>query len=161
MAEQEIGRLQRRDRSIRAGHVLVWVVVLALSLATGNDELVSPGTAATMGLLLFVSGLGLFGWAVVHLGQACWGMVEPVTEQVLVVGPYRFVRHPMYLGAIISLLGFAVAFRSLWGVAATLVVFVPASIWRARLEERAMARCFGSRWEDYARRTCFLMPPFC
>jgi protein-S-isoprenylcysteine O-methyltransferase Ste14 len=85
--------------------------------------------------------------------------VEPVTDKLITTGPYRLVRHLLYLGMFLATIGLAVAFRSLWGMLITLALFIPAGLWRARLEEEALARRFGAEWEDYAAMTYFILPP--
>ncbi len=64
----------------------------------------------------------------------------------------RLVRHPLYLGMFVATIGLAVAFRSLWGMLISLAVFIPAGLWRARLEEEALASRFGEEWENYCSR---------
>jgi protein-S-isoprenylcysteine O-methyltransferase Ste14 len=53
--------------------------------------------------------------------------------------------------------GLAVALRSLLGLVIILFVFIPAGLWRARLEEQALGRRFGQEWEDYAAKTFFIL----
>ena len=50
-------------------------------------------------------------------------------------------------------------FNSLWGMGLTLFGFIPAGIYRARLEEEALARRFGKEWDEYTARTFFFLPP--
>ena len=114
--------------------------------------------AKPAGLLIFALSMVLFTWALAHLQNAFLGNVAPVTNRLVTSGPYRWLRHPTYLATSIALLGLALALRSPWGIASTLVLFLPAAIYRARLEERALARRFGPAWDDYAARTGFLFP---
>jgi protein-S-isoprenylcysteine O-methyltransferase Ste14 len=114
--------------------------------------------AKPAGLVVFALGMVLFAWALAHLQSAFLGNVDPVTNQLITSGPYRWIRHPTYLATVIALSGLALALRSPWGVAVTLILFLPAAIYRARLEERALARRFGPDWDDYAVRTSFLFP---
>ncbi len=80
--------------------------------------------------------------------------VKPFRDSSALVteGPYRFSRHPMYLGGILMLLGIGV----LLGTAVPFVV-VPVMFWITTLrfvvpEEAAMERQFGERYLDYKRR---------
>jgi protein-S-isoprenylcysteine O-methyltransferase Ste14 len=59
---------------------------------------------------------------------------------------------------LISLIGINLALRSWWGITGVLVLFLPALVYRARLEERAMEKRFGSSWQEFAGRTFFLLP---
>jgi protein-S-isoprenylcysteine O-methyltransferase Ste14 len=114
--------------------------------------------AKPAGLVVFALGMVLFAWAVAHLKNAFLGNVAPVTAQLVTSGPYRWIRHPTYVATVIALIGLALALRSPWGLAVTLVLFLPAAVYRARLEERALARRFGPLWDAYVARTSFLFP---
>ena len=67
------------------------------------------------------------------------------------------MRHPIYTGLLLALIGSAL-FRGEWrGVVA--VALAAASIWRKlRIEERWMREQFGAVYEDYSRRVPALIP---
>jgi len=111
-----------------------------------------------MGGLIFLLGLAMFAWTVVHLRKAFFGNIEPVGDRLVTSGPYGYVRHPLYLSMVIMLLGLTAQLRGFWGIVGTFVLFLPAAAYRAKLEENALARRFGQQWEDYARRTSFMVP---
>ena len=60
-------------------------------------------------------------------------------QQVISTGPYALVRHPMYAGALVMLLGIPIALGSWWGLLA-LAAMMPALIWRLLDEEKFLAR---------------------
>jgi len=60
-------------------------------------------------------------------------------QKVISTGPYALVRHPMYAGAIVMLLGIPIALGSWWGIL-VIVAMMPALIWRMIDEERFLAR---------------------
>ena len=60
-------------------------------------------------------------------------------QPVISTGPYAAVRHPMYAGALLMLLGTPLALDSLWALAA-FVVMLAVIVWRLRDEERVLAR---------------------
>src|ERR1051325_656044 len=60
-------------------------------------------------------------------------------QTVISSGPYALVRHPMYVGALVMLLGIPIALGSWWGVL-VLVVILPALVWRLLDEEKFLAR---------------------
>ena len=149
----------KRDHLVSLAHTTSWLAVVAISLFVRTPTALSAPVATVLGILIFAGGLAVFGWAVAYLRLESLGIIEPVSEQLLEVGPYQYVRHPIYLGVIIAVVGLALALRSLWGVAATAVLFVPASVYRARLEEAAVAKRFGDRWQNYVSDTYFMFPP--
>jgi protein-S-isoprenylcysteine O-methyltransferase Ste14 len=60
-------------------------------------------------------------------------------QRVISTGPYALVRHPMYAGALVMLLGIPIALGSWWGLL-VIVAMMPALIWRLSDEERFLAR---------------------
>jgi protein-S-isoprenylcysteine O-methyltransferase Ste14 len=132
--------------------VLLLSYAVEMRMALGND------IARVAGILVIVGGMGLVLWALFHIKGAFVGEVAPRFDYLVTSGPYRYLRHPVYLGITIAMFGVAIALRSWPGLAATLVIFLPAEIYRAQHEERALAARFGSEWEAYAARTGFLLP---
>lgn len=132
---------------------------LVASLFTETDLLASVRFVKPLGYAVFAGGMLLFVVCVIYLKRAFLGDVEPVTDELISTGPYRLIRHPLYLGMFMATIGLAVAFRSLWGMLITLAVFIPAGLWRARLEEEALAQSFGLEWKDYTTKSYFILPP--
>ena len=60
-------------------------------------------------------------------------------QKVISTGPYALVRHPMYAGTVVMLLGIPIALGSWWGLP-TVVAMIPALIWRVLDEEKFLAR---------------------
>jgi protein-S-isoprenylcysteine O-methyltransferase Ste14 len=126
----------------------------------------SNSTEASLALQLALSGglLALAGAALVlrsraELGAA-WSFVPKADQTVGLVttGPYRLVRHPIYLGLALLATGQALAFGS-WP--ALLIVpcwIVPTFVWRARAEEKLLSRTFGERYAVYRQRTRMIIP---
>jgi protein-S-isoprenylcysteine O-methyltransferase Ste14 len=66
--------------------------------------------------------------------------IEVAPEQkVISTGPYALVRHPMYTGAIVMLIGIPIALGSCWGLL-VIVAMMPALIWRLLDEEKFLSR---------------------
>jgi len=140
-------------------HALSGAGVMIVSLYAKTDFLPSLRAIKPLGFVIFGAGMLLFVVTVAYLKKAFLGNVESVTDTLITAGPYKLVRHPLYLGMVISTIGLAIGLRSPWGVLVVLLIFIPAGLWRARLEEDALAQKFGKEWEDYAKRTCFMFPP--
>jgi protein-S-isoprenylcysteine O-methyltransferase Ste14 len=115
-----------------------------------------------VGLLLYLAGLAFTLWARRTLGKY-WGIstsrqVKLLDDhQLIQSGPYAFVRHPMYFGWWLSMLGLTLIYP-VWMVFLLFVFSVMAFLGRARREEAALAKRFGEEWKIYVARTRFLIP---
>ena len=108
---------------------------------------------------LLVCGLALRLWAILHLGKYFTVDVgiQP-GHRVIQDGPYRFVRHPSYSGALIALAGIGCLTFNWLGLALILICTSLAYALRIPVEEKAMLAQFGSEYEKYAARTKRLIP---
>jgi protein-S-isoprenylcysteine O-methyltransferase Ste14 len=85
-------------------------------------------------------------------------LVEVTTGQkVIATGPYAWVRHPMYIGALILLIGTPLALGSWWGVL-TIIPITAVIIWRLLDEERVLARDLSGYLEYKRQVRCRLVP---
>ena len=78
-------------------------------------------------------------------------------QKVISTGPYAFVRHPMYAGGLLYLIGTPVALGSYWGFAA-LAAMAPAIMWRLFDEERFLARNLPG-YTEYERNVRWRLIP--
>jgi protein-S-isoprenylcysteine O-methyltransferase Ste14 len=81
-------------------------------------------------------------------------------EALATDGAYRFVRHPLYTGNILLVLGFALAGSRWWAIPLALFFFwfyYPTAI---EYEDRKLHRLFGPAWEAWSSRTPALLPRF-
>ena len=79
-------------------------------------------------------------------------------QELATDGAYRFVRHPLYTGNILLVIGFALAGSRWWGIPVALFFFwfyYPTAI---EYEDRKLHRLFGTAWEQWSARTPALMP---
>lgn len=104
---------------------------------------------------------GLLGTVLVALGMAVriWaaGLLQKGSE-LCTSGPYRFVRHPLYLGSALGALGFCVMARSLWAWAVVLPMFMAIYLWQVGEEERSLAAAHGEAHAAWARQVPMLLP---
>jgi protein-S-isoprenylcysteine O-methyltransferase Ste14 len=77
---------------------------------------------------------------------------------LVTTGPYRLVRHPIYLGLALYAVGEALAFGSWPALAIALGGIVPTFAWRARAEETLLGLTFGERYDAYRQRTKLIVP---
>ena len=115
-------------------------------------------TVRWFGVVLLAAGSTLRLWPVFVLGHRFSGLVaiQPGHELVT-TGIYRLIRHPSYLGLLITMLGWALAFRSVIGVLLTFLMLVPL-LGRIRAEEAFLRSHFGEEYDAYCRRTSRLIP---
>jgi protein-S-isoprenylcysteine O-methyltransferase Ste14 len=92
-----------------------------------------------------------------HLGRN-WSATVTVKESHTLIrtGPYRYVRHPIYSGILLALLGTAVAIGERRGFVAVAVALVGIA-WKASVEERRMRETFPE-YAQYRRKTAALVP---
>ena len=111
-----------------------------------------------VGVVLYAAGGALRLWPVFVLGDRFSGLVAIQRNHTLVTdGPYRFIRHPSYLGLLAMSLGWALAFRSGAGVLLVVITFVPL-VARIRAEEALLHRHFGAAYDAYRSQTSRLVP---
>jgi protein-S-isoprenylcysteine O-methyltransferase Ste14 len=112
----------------------------------------SAGAWLVAGLLLQASGLAFAIWARYTLGKNWAGRVTIGAEQQLVIrGPYRLVRHPIYSGLLLGVLGTAVVVGLVHAFVGFLLVLAGVLL-KLRREEAALRQHFGDAYDEYARR---------
>ena len=110
------------------------------------------------GLALLAVGCVLRIAPVFVLGRRFSGLVAIQEGHELVTdGLYRVIRHPSYLGLLVTVFGWSLVFRSAIGVLVSLLM-VPPLVARMNSEERLLESEFGERYADYRRRTWRLVP---
>ena len=135
----------------------VVVVILFRANVHGGSERADGPVLQGVGLALWVAGLALAVWARLYLGRN-WGM--PMTRRVepdlVTTGPYRFIRHPIYTGIILALIGTALAI-SLFGLIVAAVV-AALFAYSATREESFLAGEFPDTFPAYKAKTKMLIP---
>lgn len=117
--------------------------LIALALARPNR------TSLAAGFFVAVCGECVRVWAAGHLEKS---------REVTRSGPYRFMRHPLYVGSTIMAAGIVIASRS-GVVAAVTAIYMAATLTAAiRTEEAFLRRAFGETWDRYRTATADPMP---
>ena len=113
---------------------------------------------ALTGCILAVAGAAVVFRSRLELGPA-WSFLPVADEAGLVTtGPYRLVRHPIYLGLSMLAMGEALAFASWPAVLVLLAGVIPTFVWRAAAEEKLLTGTFGARYDCYRKHTRMIIP---
>jgi protein-S-isoprenylcysteine O-methyltransferase Ste14 len=106
-----------------------------------------------------VVGIAFRQWAIAVLGRFFSAAVRVQQDQTVVdTGPYRYVRHPSYTGALLIFVGLGLALQS-WGAILVLaMIFAVAFGYRMHVEEEALISELGEAYISYSRRTKRLIP---
>jgi protein-S-isoprenylcysteine O-methyltransferase Ste14 len=145
-----------RHLRVRAVFVVILILLVRLGAFRDHDRNSDPWRAA-VGLVMFALGLSFAIWARVYIGRN-WGppMTERQEPELVTSGPYRRVRHPIYSGMLIALLGTAVALSWLWLIVLALAAMY--FLYSATVEERYLTGQFPDAYPRYRRSTKMLVP---
>jgi protein-S-isoprenylcysteine O-methyltransferase Ste14 len=111
-----------------------------------------------VGVGVAVFGGALFIWTLRNLGKNLTDTVVTRREHTLVTtGPYRWVRHPFYVAAALTLLGNSLAAANWFLLGGGMLVFTLLAI-RTRIEEAELLARFGRAYEEYMGRTHRFLP---
>jgi protein-S-isoprenylcysteine O-methyltransferase len=113
----------------------------------------------TAALVAMLAGLGLRIWAVITLGRFfTWFITVYQDHQVIRSGPFRFIRHPAYGGALILFVATLVFLHAWVGAALSFVFQLFAYLRRIRYEEAMMIERLGDKYKAYVREVGALVP---
>ncbi len=125
---------------------LLGLIVILQTIKTTNFFLASLGlTIAFLGLFLW--GLGFY-----NLGQESFAVL-PKAKKLKTQGLYKYFRHPIYLGIILTLLGLSLSTSSLPGFIYTIIIIIPLNFLRAKREEKVLIAKFGQEYLEYRKKT--------
>ena len=156
-----------REESVgsRLTHI-VPLMIAAMLLASQKlhlgvlDTPMYTQTAVTfwIGAATTAAGLMFSVWARHYLG-ANWSGTVTIKEshELITSGPYAIVRHPIYTGLLLGLIGSAIALGKWRGVVAVVIALV-GIVHKLRIEERWMLEQFGEAYRAYAARVPRLVP---
>lgn len=122
-----------------------------ITLLPRNPDSLAVNIAACV---LIAIGFGLAVYAFSYLNRSA--SIMPEARRLVTGGPYRLLRHPVYLFEEIGVIGLALPFASVWAVL-WLLLHICCQFQRMKNEERVLRGAFPE-YEDYARRTVRVIP---
>jgi protein-S-isoprenylcysteine O-methyltransferase Ste14 len=157
----DLSKLNRRETIVRIGLVLVlYLALVGIPFADRRAIGVIPEGPALrwLGVALSALGYGFVFWSGLALGKQYSPEVTIQKDHRLITsGPFRWIRHPRYLGIILLTFGVALAFRSWIGLSAA-PFLIAILLFRIHDEEELLGREFGEEWKIYCRESARLLP---
>jgi protein-S-isoprenylcysteine O-methyltransferase Ste14 len=166
VAAANVKAVRRREPfATRFGHIALSVLAAALLAfpdrrLTWLDQRFLPPTmiAYWLGLIMLAVGIAFAVWARHDLGRNWSGTVTVKQDHELIrSGPYRLVRHPIYTGLLLAILGTAVAFGEWRGLLA-FGLLTGSLLLKLRIEERFMGESFPDEYARYRAEVPALIP---
>src|SRR4051794_3657372 len=133
---------------------LLWSVPAQIPAGAGLRAPQNVGWAQTLGILGGIAGLGLAAGCLltfVTVGKGTPAPFDP-PSRLVIRGPYRLLRNPMYVGAALWIIGLALFYQSPAIAAYALVFLFTAHLFVVLYEEPTLRRIFGDEYLDYCRR---------
>lgn len=139
--------------------ILNFLIVSEFFLIKGGQPIVS---VTLVGIFVFAMAVRLRWWGIVALGTQ-WAIhaigVQKIRRvRVIKVGPYKYVRHPIYLSIMIEELGLCLAADAMFSLAFCFLISIPAVFIRVALEEKESLRRFGDSYKAYQSHVSRLIP---
>jgi protein-S-isoprenylcysteine O-methyltransferase Ste14 len=143
--------------------ILLWLAVgldFALSFLLPQGTMLWHRTALFfVGIALMLAGLAFRFYAMSLLGRFFTYQVAVHPGQTVIeAGPYHYIRHPSYTGALITLIGLGLALGNWAGLFTLLACMGAAYAYRISVEEAALLAALGDPYAQYVRRTRRLVP---
>ena len=113
-----------------------------------------------LGVAVTAAGIAFAIWARRHIGKQ-WSAEVEIREdhELIATGPYASIRHPIYTGILLAMLGTAIIGGEWRGLVA--VALATLGFWiKARKEERFLEQEFGAAYAEHRERTGFFLPRF-
>jgi protein-S-isoprenylcysteine O-methyltransferase Ste14 len=144
---------------------LIWITII-IAMTAGvyasmkiNFPVFPHHNTSSTGLSLIVLGILFRLYAIYSLGKY---FTVDVTirkdHQLKQEGIYGIIRHPSYLGSLVSFIGFGLVLNNWVSMAIIVVPIFAAFLNRISIEEKTLSDRFGNHWKEYSRRTKKLIP---
>ncbi len=139
------------------------------------DSLGAPVEVRILGGVVVLAGMAIGGWVLAYRSPADMVVSTYVTftkiarrsqvsdmagrtERLVVGGPQRYTRNPLYFGVVVMVLGWSLFTESTAVFVATVALLLWFALFLIPFEERELRALFGDEWRAYAERTPMLVP---
>lgn len=118
-----------------------------------------PVLGQWLGVGIMLIGIAIHIWSVKTLGKFySRSLIVQKEHRIVQEGPYKILRHPGYLGAILIGLGFGLAVGNMYVFWLIVLVMVPMYVFRISQEEKMLSETFGESYLTYQGKTKRLVP---
>ena len=152
--------IKRRDRF--SGLYILFTVFLAVIISfyfAGASMAMLPGWVFSLGIFLIILGIIIRQWSMIILGKYFSAVIGTHEGQkVIEKGPYKYIRHPSYTGALIIFIGLGLSLQSGAAVLTLILLFIIAYGYRISVEEKTLITELGEPYIEYKNRTKKLIP---
>jgi protein-S-isoprenylcysteine O-methyltransferase Ste14 len=146
-------------RVVRASAVIAAAIAIAAQRTVPSARMPFGSLALWIGLAFLACGTGLRLWSFRSLGRYFTFTVQTSQDQpVISAGPYRVIRHPGYTGSLLAVMGVGFLLRNWLSLVILSGVIFCGLVYRIRVEERALSRDLGGRYQVYAEGRKRLVP---
>lgn len=112
-----------------------------------------------IGTIFLIAGSIFRIWCINILGKSFTAVVKThSTQQLIQSGPYRYIRHPSYLGAYLAIIGSTVLMHTFVATILAILLMLVVYHFRIRYEEKALIEEFGEQYQLYQISTRRLIP---
>ncbi len=153
-----------KDKGTRIFNILSIIVGMLISIILFYyTNLSFLGTRSDIflwaGIVIITAGIIVRVWAIISLGDSFRTTIETHDGQSVVRdGAYKYIRHPSYSGAVLSCIGYGIAFQNWISLMLLLIMPVIAFNNRIKHEEAELIRVFGRDYINYQKKTKKLIP---
>jgi protein-S-isoprenylcysteine O-methyltransferase Ste14 len=148
----------------KASSLRIWnlspLLTLFVTLLLGYTQIGPlPDWGYYPGLLVAILGFAVVYWGYWTLGRYLSPeLVIYQGHQLVERGPFRFVRHPVYSGLLLAVVGFGFAVQSWAAIVCDVIIYAVSFGYRLRAEEGLLISEFGDQYKSYSRRVKRLIP---
>ena len=156
----EKDNVDRLSSHLILGAILTCFVVSMIEYGYRTSQFVTIDHKSTfVGIFFIICGFLFRYWSIQVLGKFFTTAVEIQNDHKLVrIGPYKYLRHPSYLGAWVGVLGVPILLQSFWGIIGCLILYFPSYLYRIKNEESALQSKFPLEYQEYREKTWKMIP---
>jgi protein-S-isoprenylcysteine O-methyltransferase Ste14 len=145
---------------------LVWILVASAFIISWLPVILDFGRLLVLGnwltwvgVAIMLSGIIFRQYAISFLGKFFTATIQIKNNHELIrAGPYRYIRHPSYLGILIISLGLGIALANWISLLLCIVLPEIGVLQRIKVEEKELERHFGRQYQDYRKSTWRIFP---